>query len=306
MVTDPEKLYENCRLCPRECGVNRFKSEGVCRMGVPIRAARASLHRWEEPCISGQRGSGAVFFSGCALSCLFCQNEPISRGRIGKEITSERLGEIFLELQSRGAENINLVTATHFLPGVIRALSAVKSRLSVPVVWNCSGFESVESIRLLKEYVDIWLPDLKYFDGTLAMQFSRVPHYFETAVEAIGEMISLAGPPVFGETDGLLRRGVLIRHLVLPGHRDDSKQILNEISARFSPDTYLISLLSQYTPFGDALSDSRFPELQRRLTTFEYEDVVRHARSLGMNGYLQARSSANAEYTPVFDFTGRG
>ncbi len=338
-----EEQYSACRLCPRQCGVSRtarreepavrgalLKDDsptgsdsatgsrlGYCRCSDRLLVARAALHQWEEPCLSGVSGSGAVFFSGCTLGCCFCQNYAISHERFGMEITVRRLADIFLQLQEQGACNIDLITATQYLPSVIKALDLVRDRLTIPVVYNCGGYERPEIVRALADYVDIWLPDLKYFDPSLAARYSQAGDYFTFASQAIPQMIAQAGPPVMGE-DGLLRSGVIIRHLVLPGARADSIRLLHWMKDNLPEGKWLLSLMSQYTPAGEAApsphavpgegsatGSRRFPELARRITTFEYESVLNTAIDLGLTeGYMQHKSSAKEEYTPPFNLEG--
>ncbi len=294
-----------CRLCPRECGVDRSKKLGRCGMGDMITAAKAMLHYWEEPCISGKGGSGAVFFSGCVLRCAYCQNYDISEKRYGKEITVERLAEIFLELQEKGAENIDLVNPTHFVPQIIAALRIAKeSGLSIPIVYNSGGYEKVETLKMLDGMIDIYLPDVKYFDDNLARRLSNAPGYFNTAMAAVGEMVRQTGKPVFesGE-NGRLIRGTIVRHLVLPGCYKDSIEIARRLGERFKDDI-LFSLMSQYTPFGRVLTDPGLSKMNRRITTFEYNKVLDAVIGAGLEGYMQERSSAKEEYTPEFDLSG--
>jgi putative pyruvate formate lyase activating enzyme len=295
-------LYNNpCNLCPRECGVDRLANLGFCECDSQIKVARAALHFWEEPCISGSKGSGTVFFSGCTLRCCYCQNFRISSEGLGKEISAKRLAEIFLELQEKGAHNINLVTPTQYLVQVLYALDIVKSKLHIPVVYNCGGYELLETIRALKGYVDIFLPDLKYFSSELSLKYSKADDYFEVASAAIKEMISQIDTLDF-DNNGIMQKGVIIRHLVIPGARKDSFKILNWISENLPKDKYLLSLMSQYTP---AYKSSEYKELNRRITTFEYKSVVEEAIRLGLsNGFMQERSSAKEEYTPPFDLEG--
>ena len=273
---------------------------GFC--GVPagkVRLARAALHQWEEPCISGTRGSGAVFFSGCVMRCVFCQNFDISAGGKGAEVSVERLSEIFLELQQQGAHNIDLVNPTHYVPEILRALDRVKSRLTIPVVYNSGGYERVETLRALQGYVDVYLPDIKYYSSALAVELSSAPDYFDTAMSAVEEMLRQTGKPRFSG-DGLLQKGVIIRHLVLPYHYHDSEEVIRRVGERFGEDV-LFSLMSQYTPFWKAKD---IPRLNRRITTFEYRKALEAVYEAGLAGYMQERSSAKEEYTPEFDFTG--
>lgn len=293
--------YEDCSLCPRNCHVDRRNSKGFCQCGTKIKIARAALHYWEEPCISGKSGSGTVFFSGCTLRCCFCQNYRISSEGVGEEITEERLAEIFLELQQKGANNINLVTATQYLPSVLQALDMVKGQLHIPIVYNCGGYEKRETIEALKDYVDIFLPDFKYYDGDLSRQYSKAEDYFEVASEAIRTMIRITGSPEFDE-NGIMKKGVIVRHMILPGCYRDSIQILRWMKEHLPQESFLVSLMSQYTPF---YKSGQYPKINRRLTTYEYEKVLDEAIALGLdNGYMQEKSSAKEEYTPPFDLEG--
>ncbi len=293
-----------CTLCPRKCRADRDNGErGFCGETAQLTAARASLHLWEEPCISGTRGSGAVFFSGCVLRCVFCQNYDISSRGVGKPITVERLCGIFLELQAQGAHNINLVNPTHFTPQVIRALEAAKARgLTLPVVWNSGGYELPETLRLLEGLVDVYLPDVKYYSDELARRLSAAPDYFETAMAALDEMLRQTGAPVFSP-EGLLLKGVVARHLVLPWEYRDSIEVIKRLGERFGG-KILFSLMSQYTPFGRVRTDPAFSRMNRRITTFEYQKALDAALAAGLTGYMQEKSSAKEEYTPEFDFTG--
>lgn len=306
---DIENQISSCRLCPRQCKVDRRTQTGYCASPAGIFAARAALHHWEEPCISGFAGSGTVFFSGCTLRCVFCQNYEISQEHFGKSLSCEELAKVFLNLQDQGAHNINLVTATQYLPWILPALKSAKPDLKIPVVYNCGGYERPETILALKPYVDIWLPDFKYFDSALARRCSGAPDYFEQAAAAISQMIDQTGTPAFhtesapdGKETLLMDRGVIIRHLVLPGHKDDSIALLNWIAAHFPKDQFFISLMSQYTPYRH-LDDC--PELNRRITSYEYEKVVDTALALGLDhGFMQKKSSAREEYTPPFNLEG--
>lgn len=294
-----------CELCPRRCGVDRTVSRGYCGMGSKITAAKAMLHYWEEPCISGARGSGAVFFSGCVLKCAYCQNYDISVGHKGLEITEERLAEIFCELQQQGAQNINLVNPTHFVPALIRAVTLAKRHgLSIPIVYNSGGYERVETLRMMDGLVDIYLPDVKYFDNALAGTLSDAPDYFDTAMNAVAEMVRQTGKPVFTVSENSpLKRGTIVRHLILPGQYKDSIELVKRLGERFGEDI-LFSLMSQYTPFGKVKTDARFEKMNRGITTFEYRKVLEAVYEAGLSGYMQERSSAKEEYTPEFDFSG--
>lgn len=290
-----------CELCPRRCHVDRKVKTGYCLAGPSVKAARAALHMWEEPPISGTRGSGTVFFSGCTLKCCFCQNFRLSHENYGTEISTKRLSEIFLELQAQGAHNINLVSATPYTMQIIEALDWVKQALSIPVVWNSSGYERIETLELLKGYVDIYLPDLKYYDASRSERYSHASDYFTIASRAILAMFAQTGRPVF-DTEGMLQKGTVIRHMVMPGGRMDSIRILEWIAENFSSDEVLVSLMSQYTPF---YRSSEFPEINRRITSLEYDSVLNQMIALGLtNGYMQEKSSAKEEYTPPFDLTG--
>lgn len=286
-----------CTLCPRRCGAERTAEAGggFCRMPGGLRVARAMLHHWEEPPISGQNGAGTVFFSGCTLGCVYCQNGDISAGGFGKDISTARLREIFEELIAQGAHNIELVTPTHFLPWILPALTP---RLPVPVVYNCGGYERVETLRALEGLVDVYLPDLKYADGALAAELSGAADYFPVACEAIREMFRQVGPYVL--EDGLLTRGVVIRHLVLPGYLDDTRRVLDWIAETFAPGDVLVSLMSQYTPTANMTG-----RLARRVTAAEYRAAADYMRNCGItDGFVQERTSAEEAYTPAFDGEG--
>ena len=293
--------YLNCKLCPRACGADRTVSHGFCRESSVLRAARASLHMWEEPPLSGKTGSGTVFFSGCNLGCIFCQNHEIAHENKGKEISPERLAEIFLELQEKGAANINLVTAVHFVPHVIAALDRAKANgLSIPVVYNSSGYESVDTLRRLRGYIDVYLPDYKYRDSDLARRFSGAYDYPAVAEKAIEEMVSQVGECVFDE-NGMMKRGVIVRHLVLPKHTDDSMAVLEYLHSTYGDRIY-ISIMNQYTPVRKY---EKYPELSRKLTTYEYEKVVKFAQKIGIrNGFLQSGEAAKESFIPSFDGLG--
>lgn len=286
-----------CTLCPRRCGAERTAEGGggFCRMPGGLRVARAMLHHWEEPPISGQNGAGTVFFSGCTLGCVYCQNGDISAGGFGKDISTARLREIFEELIAQGAHNIELVTPTHFLPWILPALTP---RLPVPVVYNCGGYERVETLRALEGLVDVYLPDLKYADGALAAELSGAADYFPVACEAIREMFRQVGPYVL--EDGLLTRGVVIRHLVLPGYLDNTRRVLDWIAETFAPGDVLVSLMSQYTPTANMTG-----RLARRVTAAEYRAAADYMRNCGItDGFVQERTSAEEAYTPAFDGEG--
>ena len=287
-----------CRLCPRECGADRNKSAGYCGAGSEIKAAKAMKHFGEEPPISGTKGSGAVFFSGCNMKCRFCQNYSISAENHGREITVSRLADIFLELQEQGVHNINLVTGSHFIPQIISALDKAKPQLEIPVVFNCGGYEKAEAIALLRGYIDIYLPDVKYYSDELAVKYSSAKDYFSHSYSALSEMLSQTGEPVF-DSDGIMQKGVIVRHMILPGCYKDSLKIMEELSKL--PEKFLVSVMRQYTPCGEA---EKFPEINRRLTTFEYEKVVEKCCELGLDGFMQDKSSACLDMTPEFDMEG--
>lgn len=291
-----ESIYKSCTLCPRECHADRTISTGFCGAGHELRAARAALHMWEEPCISGTRGSGAVFFSGCGLRCVFCQNEAISQQGEGKIVTPARLAEIFRELEAQGAHNINLVTAAHFVPAVLEALSLY--RPNIPIVYNSSGYESIETLRMLSGVVDIYLPDYKYIDPNMAAMLSGARDYPEVAFAAIAEMIRQTGAPVYDE-NGMMQRGTLIRHLVLPGLTGDSMKILTHIRDEFPG--IPVSLMGQYTPCGRTLS---MPGMNRKIKKKEYARVLAHMEAIGLDGYRQELGSADGAFIPSFDETG--
>lgn len=291
-------LLSNCQLCPRSCGVNRYEKPGACGGGALARVAKVSLHPWEEPAIAGPetgKGAGTVFFSGCNLRCVFCQNYEISHYEKGREVTSEELGEIFIHQQAQGAATLDLVTPTHYVPQIIQALAYAKKRgFSLPVVYNSSGYESVSTIELLGGLVDVYLPDLKYYSSELSRAYSQAQDYFPVAAKVIKAMVQQVGRPVL-DAQGIMTRGVLVRHMVLPGARHDSMKLLDWLWQNFGHDIYL-SLMSQYTPMYKA---GEYKALKRRLTTFEYQSVIDYARELGVTQcFIQQRSSATKAYVP--------
>lgn len=290
--------YTHCTLCPRRCGVDRTRGQlGFCKMPGQVHAARAGVHYWEEPVISGSFGSGAVFFSGCTLKCAFCQNYDISQENFGKPLTSAELRAAFERLIDEGVQNINLVTPTHFLPDILPAL---EPKLPVPVVYNCGGYESVETLRQLEGKIDVYLPDFKYSNNALAKKLSSAPDYFETASAAILEMYRQVGKPVLEDDE--MKRGVLVRHLVLPGCVDNSLGVLDWVAEHFRSGDILFSLMSQYVPMGRAVE---MPPFDRRITELEYDSVLSYMMLLGIeDGYTQDFSSAERGYTPSFDLTG--
>ena len=295
--------YTSCTLCPRMCSIDRRISHGYCQANDTLKIARAALHPWEEPCISGTNGSGTVFFSGCNLKCVFCQNHTLSHDNFGKEISIERLAEIFLELQEKGAHNINLVTATHYLPSIKEAFGILGPKLTIPVVYNCGGYERIETIQEYSDYIDIYLPDLKYYDSGLSAKYSKAADYFRHASKAIEKMVQLTDGLTWNmQNPDLLDRGVIIRHMVLPGAKEDSIRLLHWIKDSLPEGKYLVSLMSQYTPFHKS---SDFPEINRRITSYEYQKVLDTAIDLGLvHGYMQEKSSAKEEFTPPFDLSG--
>ena len=288
----------SCRLCPRACGVNRVAGEvGVCGMPETLYVSRCAPHYWEEPPISGSRGSGTVFFSGCNLRCVFCQNRAISREGVGQPVTEEELSERLLALQEQGVHNINLVTPTHYAAGLSRVLEKIKPRLHIPVVWNSSGYETAEALGMMEGLVDIYLPDFKYYSSDLAKAYSSAPDYRERATEAVLEMYRQVGPYSF--CDGLAERGVIIRHLVLPGQRRDSMAVLGHIAAILPAEDIRVSVMRQYTP--DFAMDCPHKNLRRRVTEFEYASVLDEAERLGLEGFSQGKDAADKAFTPDFE-----
>lgn len=296
------EFSEKCSLCPRMCGTDRAAGQkGFCGGGNLVRVARAALHYWEEPCISGESGSGTVFFSGCTMRCVFCQNKEISRGEAGKEITVDRLAEIYLELAAKGANNINLVTPMHYAPQITAALDiARKNGLALPIVWNTGGWERRESVAAVRDYADIWLSDFKYFDSSLGESLSKAPNYFSVAAAALDQMVKQTCEPVFDEND-MMRRGVIVRHLMLPGHLDDTKNVLRFLYENYG-DSIWISIMNQYTPM---CSDPRFPELSRTVSDEEYNEAIDFACELGIeNAFVQEGGTVGESFIPPFDLSG--
>lgn len=290
---------DKCNICPRKCNADRRSGEGFCHSPVLL-AARAGLHFGEEPPISGTKGSGTIFFSGCNLKCVFCQNVEISDSGIGKPITTDRLAEIFLELQDKQAHNINLVTPTHFANEIITALKAVRDRLHIPVVYNCGGYESVETLKRLYGLVDIYLPDFKYADERLATEYSKAPNYPGIAAAALKEMHRQTGR-VSIDDNGIMQSGVIVRHLVLPNCRHDSMRVLDIIADTVPVRDIRISLMRQYVPCHKALA---IKALSRRVTTFEYDSVVNYAAEKGFTGYTQQKGSATSDMIPEWNYEG--
>lgn len=294
-----------CTLCPRNCAADRENGEiGICGQTNELKVARAALHFWEEPCISGTQGSGTVFFSGCSLHCVYCQNQEIANGTAGKVISVERLSEIFLELQEKGAHNINLVTPGHFVPQIIHALElAKKNGLGLPVVYNTSGYEHVETIKMLEGIVDIYLPDLKYISEELSGRYSHAKDYSKRAKAAIAEMVRQTGPAVFFEEteEGLMRKGTIVRHLILPGCIEDSKEVVRYLYETYGNAVY-ISIMNQFTPLSHL---NEYPQLNRKITEEEYDEVVDYAISLGVeNGFIQEGETAEESFIPEFNGEG--
>lgn len=294
--------YENCLLCPRKCGINRSTGQtGVCGVSSEIKVARAALHYWEEPCISGKRGSGAVFFSGCSLHCVFCQNREISDGKEGKVISKERLSDIFIELADKGANNINLVTPGQYIPDIVWAVNDAKSRgMKLPIIYNTSGYENVTELKLLEGIVDVYLPDFKYMDSTLSARYSRAKDYPSVAKQALSEMVRQQPDVVIDDSTGLIQKGVIVRQLLLPGHVNDAKAVLKYLYDTYHDHVY-ISMMSQFTPI--ALKD--YPEINRTVTKREYERLVNYALEIGItNAFIQEGDVAKDSFIPAFDCEG--
>ena len=294
--------YENCLLCPRKCGINRRTGQtGVCGVSSEIKVARAALHYWEEPCISGKRGSGAVFFSGCSLHCVFCQNREISDGKAGKVISKERLSDIFMELAVKGANNINLVTPGQYIPDIVWAVNDAKSRgMKLPIIYNTSGYENVTELKLLEGIVDVYLPDFKYMDSTLSARYSRAKDYPSVAKQALSEMVRQQPDVVIDDATGLIQKGVIVRQLLLPGHVNDAKAVLKYLYDTYHDHVY-ISMMSQFTPI--ALKD--YPEINRTVTRREYERLIDYALEIGItNAFIQEGDVAKDSFIPAFDCEG--
>lgn len=293
---------EKCMLCPKKCAVNRtVGNNGICGMSEDIVVAKASLHMWEEPCISGNNGSGTVFFSGCALKCVFCQNKPVSRGEVGKKISAERLAEIYFELMDKGAANINLVTADHYIPQVAKSLEIARNNgMNLPIVYNTSSYINVGSLSLLNGLIDIYLPDMKYMNPMLAAKYSFAFDYPGVAKKAIDAMVNQVGKPIFDE-NGMMKKGVIVRHLVLPGNILDSKKVLRYLFDTYGDNIY-ISIMSQYTPCTNL---EKYPEINRKLTKTEYDRIVDFAENIGIvNAFIQDGEAASESFIPSFDCDG--
>lgn len=302
----------SCYICPRLCGADRSTARGVCGESEKVRLARAALHFWEEPPISGESGSGTVFFSGCPLRCVYCQNKSIARGEVGREVSISRLAQIFLEQQERGALNINLVTSTHFVPQVKKALDLARSRdfsdrpLRLPIVYNTSGYELASAIRELDGYVDVFLTDFKYANSDIARRYSAAPDYPQVASDALDAMFELAGPPAYDQTERgeeRLVRGIIVRHLLLPGCLEDSKRVMELLAGKPYADDIIVSIMNQFTPGGDLVGN--YPELARTVTPDEYDELVDYALDLGLeNSYMQEGGAAEDSFIPAFDYEG--
>ncbi|HYE83452.1 MAG TPA: radical SAM protein [Clostridia bacterium] len=294
-------MLRNCKICPRQCGSDRYTGKGACGAGAGILAAKAFLHQWEEPCITGKKGSGTIFMSGCNMKCVFCQNYEISQEGTGKEISTGRLAEIMLEMQSQGAANINLVSPTPYALHIIEAADAAKRKgLSIPIIYNTNGYETVETVEMLKGTVDIYLPDVKYYSDSYAVRYSKANSYFEHASGAVLAMFDQVGHPVFDD-DGIMQKGILVRHLVLPELLPDSKKILNWIKDNLGEQTY-VSLMCQYIPMFNA---GGYEEINRRLEEWEYDLIIDYFFKIGLeNGFVQEHSSAETDYVPDFDLSG--
>ena len=304
-------MITECKICPRNCKVDRQKQAGYCGVTDVVKVARAGLHFWEEPCFSGENGSGTVFFSGCAMHCVFCQNQQIANGLSGKEISLERLSQIYLELQQQGANNINLVTAGHYTPQVAESIRMAKAKgLAIPVLYNSSGYESVESLRMLEGLVDIYLPDFKYWETETAVRYSNAPDYPDVAKAAIAEMVRQVGAAEFypekrnhrsdKEDQWLMKKGVLVRHLILPGHTKESREIVKYLLHTYG-DLVYISIMNQYTPMA-GIEERGFPELARKVTEREYDKVIDYCLDLGLeNGFIQEGETAKESFIPDFD-----
>ena len=298
-----EKKVIECRLCPRDCKVNRASEKGICQVSNKIKIARVALHFWEEPCISGKNGSGAVFFSGCNLHCVFCQNEEISHGKVGQDISVEDLARQFIKLQLQGANNINLVTGTQYIPEIVKAVKLAKegidsdNKLKIPIIYNTSGYEKVESLKLLKGIVDVYLPDFKYMENELAEKYSHAKDYPEVSKAAIAEMVRQCPEVVFDE-NGFVTSGVIVRQLLLPGHVNDAKAIIKYLYENYH-DQIFISMMSQYTPMPQIAS--KHPEINRRVTKREYDSLIKYALDLGVeNAFIQDRKVAKESFIPEF------
>ena len=293
--------YKNCMLCSRKCNINRYEKKGICNATNQLKLARAALHYWEEPCISGETGSGTIFFSNCNLKCIFCQNKKISTQGFGKYITIKRFSNICIELQEKGANNINLVTPTHYVPSIIKGIKKAKKKgLNIPVVYNTSTYETAETIEELKDIVDIYLPDLKYYDNELAKKYSNINNYFEIATKNIELMYKQVGNPKFNEHN-TMQKGVIVRVLLLPGHLNDAKRIIEYLYNKYGDNIY-ISIMNQYTPMSNLI---KYPNLNRKVTEIEYDELINYACDLGVkNAFIQEGETQIDSFIPDFDKTG--
>ncbi len=294
-------LYEKCTLCPRKCSVNRNNGMGFCGETSILRIGRAGLHLWEEPCISGSAGSGTVFFSGCTMKCVFCQNYVLSHQGCGKTADADRLSDIFLEFQNKGAHNINLVSGEHFVPHIVLALDKAKTHgLSIPVIFNCSGYVDVETLKMLNGYIDVYLPDFKYFDNETSFCYSKAKDYVEIAKIAIEEMVSQQ-PKIVFDDDEMISKGVIVRHLCLPGKTEESKAIIGYLFKKYG-NNILMSIMNQYTPLENV---EKYPEINRKLTQNEYDDVLDYCMKIGIeNAYIQEDGTVDESFIPRFDGEG--
>ena len=295
-------LLKICKLCPRNCKIDRLNNKiGFCKATDKLKVARAALHFWEEPCISGEKGSGTVFFSNCTLKCVFCQNNDISECSAGKEISIERLSDIFLELQHKGALNINLVTPTHYVPQIIEGLKIAKNKgLNLPIIYNSSGYENIETLRYLKGYIDVYLPDLKYFSNKYSLKYSNAKDYFNFAIKAIDEMVKQVGDIQF-DKNGIIKKGVIVRHLLLPGLLFDSKKILDYLHKTYDDKIY-ISIMNQYTPLAHV---ENYPEINKKISEKYYNTIIDYAISIGIqNAFIQEEGTAKESFIPAFDYEG--
>lgn len=295
-------LLKSCKLCPRNCKIDRLNNKiGFCKATDKLKVARAALHFWEEPCISGEKGSGTVFFSNCTLKCVFCQNNDISECSAGKEISIERLSDIFLELQHKGALNINLVTPTHYVPQIIEGLKIAKNKgLNLPIIYNSSGYENIETLRYLKGYIDVYLPDLKYFSNKYSLKYSNAKDYFNFAIKAIDEMVKQVGDIQF-DKNGIIKKGVIVRHLLLPGLLFDSKKILDYLHKTYDDKIY-ISIMNQYTTLAHV---ENYPEINKKISEKYYNTIIDYAISIGIqNAFIQEEGTAKESFIPAFDYEG--
>ena len=294
-------IYKKCTLCPRECKINRETNRGYCKTYNKLLITRAALHMWEEPCISGTKGSGTVFFGGCSLGCIYCQNVQIRDGKVGKETDEYRLAEIFFELKDQGANNINLVTPTHFIPHIIKALDIAKSRgLNIPIVYNTGGYEKVDTLKMLDGYIDIYLPDFKYYSKETAKEYSKAPYYTDYAKNAIGEMVRQVGRPDFFD-NGIMKKGVIVRHLLLPGHLQESKEIIKYLYDTYKNDIFM-SIMNQYTPMP-AMADHKI--LSQKVSESDYDKLISFAIDTGVeNAFIQEGETATESFIPTFDNSG--